>query len=849
MQKTPLPIDDFIGDILSSLETRPTLALVAPPGAGKTTRLPPALLCATWRGEGKIVVSQPRRVAARAAARRVAAENGWTVGGEVGYAVRGDSKAGPSTGLLFVTEGVLSGMLQADPFLEGVSCLVFDEFHERSLEGDLALALAKEIASDARPDLRVIVCSATLDPGPVAEYLRAPTIEVPGRLYPVETLWLDRQPPERLEDAVYDGVRELWQKRPGGKGDLLVFLPGAGEIRRAAEKLGPWAEAKGVRLSVLHGDLTAQAQDEALAPSPFPRVILATNVAETSLTIEGVSGVVDSGLVKLSEYDPQTGMTRLDTVRASKASSVQRAGRAGRTGPGVALRLWTRHDELSRPDRTPPEVNRADLARAVLELAAWGHANPAAFEWFERPDEARLAEATALLAGLGAVDSSGAVTPLGTRMLALPLHPRLARLLSDAAEKGLGFEAAALCAVLEERDVSLAGRAFGRGNVEAHSSDALLRVDIVERAEAARFSYAACREMGIDGNAARNAARERDRLRGLIGSRSGERAATAESALLKLIFEAYPDRVAKLESAPSRYLLASGRGATLSETSSCAGAEYVVALRIASGRRGERSEERILWASAVEKEWLFASPLATVAEESGYDEKSGRAVAARATRFGRILLKSSPVKPDPEQAAETLFEALKADPLAALKPGDRALALAGRINFLAKALGEDRLPRWTSDSWRELLHRLCRGRYSLAELREADHASEMVATLERHARALLQKEAPEKVRVPSGRELPVEYPEDAPPYVAVKIQEVFGLARTPRLGEGRVPLVMHLVGPSGRPLQVTSDLESFWKNGYPMVLKEMKGRYPKHYWPENPWEATPTARTVKPRPK
>lgn len=846
MPQQPLPIDDYIASILTSLAASPTLALVAPPGAGKTTRLPPALLGEPWLAGGRVLVSQPRRVAARAAAKRVAEECGWALGAEVGFAVRGESRYCAATRLLFCTEGVLSNLLQSDPFLEGVGCVIFDEFHERNLDGDLALAFVREIRASARPDLRVVVCSATLDPGPVAAYLSAATVEVPGRVYPVAVTYLDKQPEGRLDQTVFDGVRMIWPQRPGNAGDALVFLPGAGEIRRAAEKLEPWAKTRGAEVVVLHGDLPAEAQDKALAPHASPRVILSTNVAETSVTIEGVSAVVDSGLVKLAAFDPAAGLSSLTLTRASKASATQRAGRAGRTGPGVCLRLWTLHDELSTPERIPPEVKRADLTRSVLEIAAWGHPDPAAFPWFEAPEAERLAEASALLRELGATAGGGTITPLGRELLALPVHPRLARMLLKGAQVGFPREAAALCAVLEERDLSLAGRAFGSAAAQKHPSDALYRVDLLDEAESLRFSPSACRERSIDAGAARSAARERDRLAKLVRGRQ-DATGDAETPLLRLLFDAYPDRAAKLDAQSGRYLLASGRGAALSDASSVRGEEYVVALRLQGGRRGERSEEKIHWASKVEREWLATSPLAREEVEARFDAKTGRVSGVKALKYGAITLKASPFKPDPAELSTLLFEALKTDPLAALKPNERALALVGRVNFLNRHLGAEGICPWGAEEWRGLLEELCVGRGTLKELREADHEAAIMRRLPREARDLLRKEAPERVAVPSGREHVVRYPDDAPPYVEVKLQEVFGLAKTPLLACGRVPLVMRLVSPSAKPLQVTSDLASFWKNAYSEVKKEMRGRYPKHYWPDDPMQATPTARTVKPR--
>lgn len=838
-----LPIDRHLGAIGEALGLNPALVLVAPPGAGKTTRLPPSLLEAPWLENRRIIVSQPRRVAARAAARRVCAETGLILGQEVGYAVRGETMSSPATRLLFCTEGVLSATLQADPFLTGVGAVLLDEFHERSLTSDLNLAFLKDIRASARPDLRVVVCSATLDPKRAADYLGAEILEVEGRVFPVEISYLERNPRDRLSDEVADGVRALFARRPEGRGDVLVFLPGAGEIRRAGEALDAWAKAKGVKLVTLHGDLPAAAQDEVLTPSPTPRVILATNVAETSLTIDGVSAVVDSGLVNLAEFDAGLGMTRLTTVRAAKANANQRAGRAGRTGPGVCLRLWTRHEEASRRDALEPEVERADLSRAVLELAAWGCSDPGNFDWFERPPADALAAARELLTELGALTGEGHTTPDGLAMLALPLEVRIGRLFISARNRKLGREAADLAAVMEERDLSLTGRAFGGGSHASHPSDPLYRVDLLNRARNMRFSRDGCRSEGIDAGAASSADREAKRLGALLprGANMGE------EALLRLIFDAYPDRAAKLDRESGRYVLASGRRAALGPGSVVAGEEYLVAVRLSAGKRGERSDSTILWGSRLDPAWLYESGRVVKVSETFYDREREKVSGRDLTRYGEIILKTSPVKPDPEEASALLFGEVAKDWKTALKPDEKCENLISRCRFLTAQLGGERFRPLDDAAVLEVTRELSFGCTSLKELREADLFHALLRRLTPEERRLLEREAPERVGVPSGREVAIDYTGEGGPAVTVKLQEVFGLTRSPQLAEGRVPLCFTLVGPSGRPLAVTADLASFWKNAYPMVLKEMRGRYPKHYWPENPLEATPVFRTVKKR--
>ncbi|MHB8767094.1 MAG: DEAD/DEAH box helicase, partial [Deferrisomatales bacterium] len=484
--------------ILGALARTGAAVVLAPPGAGKTTRVPPMLLAAGLLGRDQCVVLEPRRVAARAAARRVAEELGGPVGGAVGYQVRFDRVASAATRILYVTEGILTARLQADPFLDGVAAVVLDEFHERSLEADLALAFLREVRQGARPDLHVVVMSATLDPGPVAAYLGAEVVEVAGRAHPVAVTYLDRPDPAPLAERARAGVQQAWARRPGGAGDLLCFLPGAGEIRAVARALEPWARDLGVGLVPLHGDLPGPAQDQALRRGAKPRVVLATNVAESSVTAEGVTAVVDTGVARVLRHDPGLGLDRLELEAVSRASADQRAGRAGREGPGVALRLWTRHDEVGRPARLEPEVLRADLSHAVLEVLGWG-ADPRAFPWLEPPPPGRLDAALDLLARLGAVNRAGRLTPEGEALRRLPLPPRLGRLVLEAARAGLARPGARLAALAAERDLLMTGRAFGpAGEVPTGPSDLLHRLELLNEAARARFDPGRLRALGVD---------------------------------------------------------------------------------------------------------------------------------------------------------------------------------------------------------------------------------------------------------------------------------------------------------------------------------------------------------------
>ncbi len=846
----PLPVDEAVPRVLDALRARGAAVVVSPPGSGKTTRLPPAVVDAGLAGDGDCWVLEPRRMAARAAARRVAAERGGPVGGWAGYQVRFDRKASRHTRVRFVTDGVLTARLQDDPFLEGTGAVVLDEFHERSLEGDLAVALLNEVRRDARPDLKVLVLSATLDPEPVARFLDAEVVRAGGRPHPVDLVYLDRPDPRPLAERTAAGVRRVWALRPGSCGDVLAFLPGAAAIRATAHRLEGWARQRGVDVRPLHGDLPARRQDAALVPGTRPRVVLSTNVAETSVTVEGVAAVVDSGLVRVLRHDPSSGVDRLGTEPVSRAAADQRAGRAGRTGPGVALRLWTRHDDRGRAERAEPEICRADLAPAVLEILAWGHPDPAGFPWFEAPDPDRLAAAVDLLRRLGAVDPRGALTPDGRALRGLPLSPRAGRLVLEAARLGLAREGARMAALLAERDLWAPGRAFGpdRAHLPTADSDLLLRVELLEEAAGCGFDPDRLQGLGVDPGAARaawRAAGQIERLaRKLDTGRRTRPSSGREDALLRLALAAYPDRVARRRAGGgNRFVLADGRGAVLARESAVRHAQFLVALRLEAGRRGERAEAVIRWAGRVDPAWLSGLETRTRTE---LDPGTGRVAAWEEQRYGGLVVARRPRRPDPDAARRLLVAAAAADPETALAPGREVQGLLDRCRFLARVLPGCGVPAWDAGDWEAVLHRLAAGAASLGELRRADLLGAVRAHLGRSLR-LLDQEAPDRIRVPSGSRIRVSYPAGGPPVLAVRIQEVFGWAEGPRVAGGRITVVLHLLGPHGRPLQVTADLESFWENTYPQVRKEMRGRYPKHRWPEDPRAAAPSRRTTKPR--
>ncbi len=834
----PLPIDEVLPALITALREGPAAVLIAPTGAGKTTRVPPALLAAGLGDGKKIVMLEPRRIAARAAARRMAEEGGWTLGREVGYQVRFERRAGPETKILVVTEGILVQRLQADPFLEDVGALIFDELHERNLQTDLSLAMARRVQRDARPDLKLLAMSATLDPGPVAAFLGdCSVIESRGRLHPVDVLYMDRPDDRALPGQIGAGVRRVLDATPG---DVLVFLPGVGEIQRSAEALASLAAERDLAVLPLYGDLPAERQDEVLRPLARRKVVLATNVAETSITIDGVTAVVDSGLVRRLRFDPATGLDRLELGKVSRASADQRAGRAGRQAPGICLRLWPAWEHPALPERETPEIARVDLAGPALQLLAWGEPDLAAFDWLEPPDPAALAAATLLLRQLGAIDDHG-VTSLGRTMARLPVHPRLARLLVEGHRLGRAEEAALLAALLSERDPFPRG-ARGAGPRRTSRSDLLDRLDALEA-----FERRQAWEADLNAGAARFVLRARDQLvemarRELQGKGEGE---AGDEPLLRALLAAYPDRVARRREPRSpRGVMVGGRGVRLAEESAVLEAPLFVCVDLDAGRSGPLSEALVRKASEVEPEWL---PGLRTAVELEFDEARERVAAWKRTRYEDLILSETEVPPpDAAETARVLAEAASGRLARALPLDDPEVAsFLARVRSLGGWMPELGLPRFGEEEIRALLPALAAGRKSFAELRRAPLLDVLQGALSYEQREAVRREAPERLAVPSGSQIRLAYEPGRPPVLAARIQEMFGLAETPRVAAGRVPVLLHLLAPNGRPQQVTHDLRSFWETTYPQVRKELAGRYPKHSWPQDPWNAVPQRRPTR----
>ncbi|HYR18290.1 MAG TPA: ATP-dependent helicase HrpB [Myxococcales bacterium] len=812
--REPLPIDEVLPEVAARIREGPALVLEAPAGAGKTTRIPPALLDLV---PGEVVVLEPRRLAARTAARRVAQEMGERPGETVGYQVRFEDKTGPRTRLRYVTEGVLTRRLLADPLLRGVSAVVLDEFHERHLQGDVALALLLQLLRGSRPDLKIIVMSATLDSAPVAAHLGCSVVRSEGRRFEVALEHAERPDPRRLSDQVAAAVRKLTV--PETSGDVLVFLPGAAEIRQAGEAVAELAAHRLLIVLPLHGDLPAEEQDRALAPASRRKIILSTNVAETSVTVPGVTAVVDSGLARIAAHSPWSGLPSLQVAKISRASAAQRAGRAGRTAPGRALRLYTRADHDGRPEHLSPEVRRLDLAELVLELRAAGH-DPGRLPWLDAPATAALEAAEALLRRLGAVDAAGAATELGRRCARFPLHPRLSRMVLEAAARGAGREGAAAAAALGE----------GRGPRDRRSRDTI-------RNWSSAPPTASSDLIDLEGPE-----RARAQIERLLGASRREPDRDArEEALRIAVLAGFPDRVAKRRApGSSEVLLSSGGSATLSPGSAVRDAQLLVAVDVEE-RRGQGRLLRL--ASAIEPEWLLDLFPGELREstELVWDEERGRAAVVSRMTYGALVLEEGRRAPgEAERAAAEAMLAAHLRPEALLAP-EALRSFRARTELIAAQSPEAGVRALADADLAEALRELCRGRASLEEVRGADLGAALLERLGPGAARALATLAPEHVQLPGGRKLRIEYEPGQAPAARSRLQDFFGMRAGPRVAGGKVPVVLHLLAPNGRAQQVTSDLAGFWERHYPAVRRELMRRYPRHPWPEDGATATPPA--------
>jgi ATP-dependent RNA helicase HrpB len=839
--KTPLlpdlPINEALAALGDALMGRRSVLLEAPPGAGKSTIVPIALLRAPWLKNQKILMLEPRRIAARAVANRMSTLLGEPVGGIVGFRTRLETKVGRETRIEVVTEGILTRMLQEDSALAGIGCVIFDEFHERSLNADLGLALCIESQQNLREDLRLLVMSATLDLKPLVQLLgNAPVVSAKGRSFDVRTHYVPRRTEIHLELQVSQLVRSALREHDG---DILCFLPGAAEIRRVQRNLDENAADRSVRVMPLYGELEGAEQDAALAPSPSGqrRVVLATSIAETSLTIEGIRVVVDSGMRRYAEFDPATGMSRLVTGKVSQAAADQRRGRAGRLSEGDCYRLWSEGTHASLSPQTPPEILHADLAPLALELTCWGAADAHDMAWLDPPPAAPLAQARELLHQLEAIDSAGRITPHGRLLEKLGMHPRLAHMFVKAQELGAARLACDLAAILSERDILRAG-------VGARDADLRLRVAVL-RGDSREVPA------GVTVDARAKAQAQRSSSQWQRGLRNARDTADPHEVSGILLAWAYPDRIARARGDGARYLLANGRGARFGEPQALAKSEFIVAAELDGADR----EARIFLAAPISLQDLekhFAA-LITDTAEIRWDERSAAVSAKRERKLGALLLEVSEMRdPDPNAVQAAVLTGLKQTGIAALPWTKELRQWRARVMLMRQYLVASSVP-WP-DLSDEALERTLEewappwimGFTRREHFARLDLSNALRSSLARAQAASLEREAPTHFTVPSGSHIPIDYLDGENPTLSVRLQELFGLQQTPAVAGGKSPLLLKLLSPAGRPVQITKDLVSFWNRGYHEVKKDLKGRYPKHYWPDDPFTAQATRR-ARPR--
>jgi ATP-dependent helicase HrpB len=844
---TPLPIDAVLDDLARTLAGHNAAVLVAPPGAGKTTRVPLALLDEPWLKTKKIIVLEPRRIAARASAERMAKTIGERVGETVGYRVRFGSKVSRATRIEVVTEGIFSRQILDDPELNGVAAVLFDEFHERSLDADLGLALARDAQTGLREDLRILVMSATLDGARVAKLLGdAPVISSEGRAFPVETRYLGRKADAPLERQMADAIALALRADPGS---VLAFLPGAAEIRRTQNFVSERVHDATIEIVPLFGALEASVQDRAIQPAPkgHRKVVLATSIAETSLTIEGVRIVVDSGMARVPRYEPDIALTRLETVRASRAAVDQRRGRAGRTEPGVCYRLWDEPQTASLAAYTQPEILSADLSSLVLDLAQWGVSDPTTLAFLDPPPAPALKEAKSLLRELGALDGDERITAEGKSLRALALPPRLARMIVDAHRLGTGQEAAEIAAVLTERGLG------------GDSVDLDFRLDQFRRDRSQRASSARALAQRWASQVAASSSPSP-----LAGEGRGGGSTTAVSVRVTptpnpspqgggelttgvMLAFAFPDRVARNRGNGS-FVLANGRGAAVDQTSALARTPYIAVAELT----GTAAQGKILLAAPITQDEIerhFADQLET-ADEISFDRGALALRARRRKTLHAITLSEAPLALQPSaETARVLADGLIAVGLDKLPWSKPARQWRDRVMFLRKAEG-DPWPDLSDDALaaqREAwLVPALYDKISLKEFSSGDLSEALMTLLTWELRARLEREAPTHFEAPTGTELAIDYEAEQGPTIAVRLQELFGLNTHPSIANGKIPLVLELLSPAQRPVQVTRDLPGFWRGSYAAVRSDLRGRYPRHPWPEDPASAMPTRR-VKPR--
>lgn len=854
--QTELPVQDCLDRVIKSLAAGRNVILRAPPGAGKTTGVPPAIHHARIAA-GQILLLQPRRLAARAAAHRLSTLVGESVGQTYGYHVRFDRQVGPRTQVIAMTTGVLLRRLSEDPFLDGIGCVIVDEFHERSLDADLVLGMLHRLRTTVRPELQLVVMSATLETGPVEQLLdQSDVIESQGRAYDVEvrydtSLARPATAPREIAQAVIQRMPDAFSATDG---DVLVFLPGVGEINRVAEALVDFANRCDVDVRKLYGDLSLEQQDAVLAPSPRRKIVLATNVAETSVTIPGVTCVVDTGLARVMTFDNAVGLPSLRLQPISQASADQRSGRAGRTAPGVCFRMWPMAMHRSRPEHTLPEVTAADLSSALLTLASWGERDVFAFPWVTPPKPHAVDAGHRLLRRLDAIDEQGAITATGRQINALPVHPRLARFLFAAQEWGCVDQAALAAAVLSQRSP------FERSAFQRESAGHSGQCDLYERVRRLDQHLQGRADPGIHAGGAKTIERVAKQLKRMLPADANETGgksipqnppADLESRFARALLAAYPDRLAKRRApGDSSGVMVGGRGVQLDHSSrvrhvSVTGREE---LFLCIDVDGQGSESRVRMATAIDPAWLPESGVKTVVER--FFSPSHETVVARERRyFEDLLLAESPTQCDADAETQAiLLEHAQSKWDAILPADDQTLhGWIDRWRFLDRYASPGQLPEAVDQALERVLETLCETRTSFKELRAAPWLAYLKAPWSYSQLQWFDQQAPESLVVPSGNRIRLTYQSGKPPILAVRIQEIFGWAETPRLAGGTVPVQLHLLGPNHRPQQITDDLQSFWQTTYGEIKKELKRRYAKHHWPDDPSTAQATRNGLKPR--
>ena len=847
MQRTPsqkgtaylqLPVDDFLPDIERKMSEGTNLVITAAPGAGKTTRLPPALLNVVSK---KIIVLEPRRMAAIAAAHRIAEECGWTVGEEVGYQVRFANKTSAKTRLIFMTEALLARQMLDDPELADVDLVILDEFHERSMHVDLALGLLRELQELGR-DIKLLVMSATLEAEKISAYLgNCPIINVPGKLFELEVVYQKNsqhlQTFPQFYDNLFQTIKEA-QAKAHNK-DILVFLPGVGEIDRTRETISAWADSKNIDLVVLHGSLGLDDQRKALQKGSRQRIILSTNIAESSVTLDGVNTVIDSGLAKNMKQDYRTGFSRLELTRISLSSAIQRAGRAARQFPGVAYRLWNKMDELSFTKSEIAEIQRVDLTESLLFLAAQGVSDFQNFSWFEKPNPIAINKALQYLQLAGALEKNNKITEDGKRILHFPLPVRLAKLMLVSLERGSAELGSDLTAILQERDF-LRRDSISSFLGDKTECDVTVRLDILHQY---RRSAKAPREASFYGlQTTEQAAKQILSLARKMKAVSNNKAEEEKSELRTLLLKAFPDRLCRRRGSSERALMVGGRGVKLQPESLVKSSEFFVALNGVEGNSD--AETLVSLACGFSKEFIlshFKEDIKRIRDVTFLEEKGQFFIREYKSLFGLPLEEPSLLPASQQDVAEKLPQVLVEKWDLVLKNNENLAHWWTRVEFYRRHEGLD-FEAQVEQLKLEAFNQACMGENKMQSVFEKDLVFFFENVFPQNFVQTLRKELPDRIEVPSGSRIKIFYPEDKPPYLEVRIQEVFGLQETPKVLFGKIPVTFHLLGPNFRPVQVTSNLESFWKNGYPEVRKELRIKYPKHQWPENPEDGVPEAK-------